>query len=888
MSESEIVTRKRRIDKSLRESGWQIVSHAKSSTVALTHHAVEEHPTANGPADYALFVNDQLLGLVEAKKLAVGAQNVLEQAKRYAKGVQNAPHNWGEYKVPFLYATNGENIFFLDVREVKNVSRQIACFHSPAALLEKMGRNDQLAHQWLQQNVTYNPRLRPYQIEAIGAIEKNLIDGRYKMMAAMATGTGKTFTVVNSVYRLLKSKKARRVLFLVDRRSLAAQAVQAFASFETPAGNKFNQEYELYSQSFRRSETDDDTFNPQVLPNDYLTAPDATKTFLYVCTIQRMAINLYGKSAVFEDEEDAGEEDADKLPIPIHAFDVIIADECHRGYTSGETNVWRNVLNHFDAVKIGLTATPAAHTLAFFGEPVYKYSVTQAIKEGYLVDYEPVIIRSNVLMQGAFLHEGEQVGVVDTETGHETIDQLEDERSFETTEIERKITAPDTNRKIIQEIAKYALDFEKQYGRFPKTLIFAANDIDHVSHADRVVELCKEVFNRGDDFVKKITGSRNVDRPLQRIREFRNRPETRIVVTVDMLSTGVDIPALEYIVFLRPVKSRILWEQMLGRGTRRCDDINKQFFTVFDCFGGTLLEYFRGASNFKIDPPKANAVTIDELIHNIYQNTDRDYNVKRLVKRLGHIAQTMNGEARDAFAKFIPHGDMEGFAAALPGKIKAAFTETMQLLRNKDFRDLLHNYPRAKDSFWVGYEVQDEVTSQPVFEANGVYYRPQDYLDAFTAFARTHSSQVEALKILLERPQEWNPQVLNELRQWLAQNNFPEKELQKAHRLVYHKQLADIISMVKHAIRQEEAVLEASERVNKAIDRVFAGRTLNPEQAQWVEYLRGHLVQNLTIESADLQYLPVFEQRGGLARFRKVFGEASSEIIGQLNAEIAA
>jgi type I restriction enzyme R subunit len=286
-----------------------------------------------------------------------------------------------------------------------------------------------------------------------------------------------------------------------------------------------------------------------------------------------MAINLYGRAGVFEHEEEETDEGIEKVTIPSHAFDLIIADECHRGYTSRETNIWRNVLNHFDAVKLGLTATPASHTVAYFGKPIFSYPLQRAIEEGYLVDYDAVAISSEVLMNGAFLKEGEQVGMIDTQTGREQIDQLEDERVFTSTEIEEKITAPDTNRKVIEELKNYADAFERERGHFPKTLIFAANDIPLISHADRLVTICKEVFNRGDDFVAKITGSPTVDRPLQKIKEFRNRPTPRIVVTVDMLSTGVDIPALEYIVFLRPVKSRILWEQMLGRGTRKCDEI---------------------------------------------------------------------------------------------------------------------------------------------------------------------------------------------------------------------------------------------------------------------------------------------------------------------------
>ncbi|MEI2760386.1 MAG: DEAD/DEAH box helicase family protein [Bacteroidia bacterium] len=669
--ESEKITRKKRIDQQLIAAGWHIIPYSEGMDLSiLTNHAIEELQTKNGPADYALVVNGNLLGVVEAKKLEVGAANVLEQAKRYSKGADKTIGEWNQYRVPFLYSSNGELIYYLDVRDNKNLSRQIYSFHKPEAMETLFNAKRDTALQWLKVRPINTPGLRPYQKEAIQAFENNLEDGKRLMLLAMATGTGKTFTTVNLVYRMLASGYAKRILFLVDRKSLAAQAVTAFASFDTPRNIKFKDEYELYSQRFKKEDFEGEAYDPTVLPNSYLTNPDGTKTFLYVCTIQRMAINLYGKAGAFGEDEDlsaeqagSGDDDAETLSIPSHAFDLIIADECHRGYTSKETNVWRNVLNHFDAVKVGLTATPASHTVAYFGKPIFNYPLQQAIDEGFLVDYDAVAINSEVLMNGAFLKEGEQVGMIDTETGREQIDQLEDEREFTSTEIEEKITAPDTNQKIIEELKKYTDEWEQRTGRFPKTLIFASNDIPMISHADRLVSICKQVFNQGDDFVAKITGSPTVDRPLKKIKEFRNRPNPKIVVTVDMLSTGVDIPSLEYIVFLRPVKSRILWEQMLGRGTRKCDDIGKTHFVIFDCFNGTLIKYFKDASyNFKIDPPGTDTITIKELIEKIYNNEDRRANAKRLAKRLHRIEKDMSGNARDKFKTYIPDGDMGKFA----------------------------------------------------------------------------------------------------------------------------------------------------------------------------------------------------------------------------------
>jgi len=486
--ELEWKTRKDRVDRKLTSlhPAWAIVKYRPDlDTASLPCHAVEEYPTQSGPADYALFVKGRLLGIIEAKKVKVGPANVLEQAKRYARGASDGPGSWLGFRVPFLYATNGEVIHFLDVRNARNLSRRIGQFHTADALEEMFGR--QVGFEWFQANPVAIEKLRPYQKKAIEAVEAALAGGRRAMLVAMATGTGKTFMTVAQIYRLLESKAVRRALFLVDRRALAAQAVREFAAFTTPKGLKFDQEYDVFSQRFRREDFDDDKpYNPKVLPGSYLTAPQASHTFVYVSTIQRMAINLFGWEGAFGQsagDPDYEDEDTGRLDIPIHAFDVVIADECHRGYTSRDAATWRAVVDHFDAVKIGLTATPAAHTLSLFYEVAYRYTTDEAMADGWLVDYDAIKINSKVRMNGAFLKEGEQVGIVDTETGREVFDQLEDEREFSSARIERDITAPDSNRKIIREIARYAEEHEKETGRFPKTLIFAVNDLPHTSHA---------------------------------------------------------------------------------------------------------------------------------------------------------------------------------------------------------------------------------------------------------------------------------------------------------------------------------------------------------------------------------------------------------------------
>ncbi len=890
--ENESITRSKRIDPRLTAAGWQVVPFTGADRAGeLTATAVEEWPTSAGPADYALCDSGAVRGVVEAKKLTVGTQGVLTQAERYSRGASQQPTYQDDFGVPFLYSTNGEQIYFHDVRRPANRSRTLAAFHTPTALREMLTRDADAELAALQQ-IPVNQRLRPYQVEANQSIEQAIADGKRKMLVTMATGTGKTLMTVNEVYRLMKSGVARRVLFLVDRRVLAAQTVREFASLEAEPGLKFNKIYSVYSQAFKREDFgEDEAFDPNVLPNALLTAPKLGDAFVYVATIQRMSMNLFGGERALRIDDEEIDADVSQLDIPIHAFDLIVADECHRGYSGRERAVWRDTLDHFDAIEVGLTATPAAHTVAYFENVAYRYEYERAVREGFLVDYDVVNVRSDVRINGVFLKEGEQIDQVDPETGTKQLDLLEDERAFDATEVERKVTAPDSNRKILMELKRYTDEFEAEHGRFPKTLIFAANDLPHVSHADQLVDMARDIFGQGEDFATKITG--RVDRPLQRIREFRNRPKPKIAVTVDLLTTGVDIPDLEFLVFLRPVKSRILFEQMLGRGTRLGGDQapEKVRFAVFDCFDGSLLAYFKNTTGITAEPAESDNKSMAKIIGEIWQNKDRDYNARRLVKRLQRIAKSMSGEAYEAFARFIPDGDVGDWATKLPSLIRASFQNTMNILRDEDFQELLEDYPRGRRSFVVATTAVDEVSSEWLIRGTaGREYKPEDYLTAFTDFVRSQAEQVDAISVLLSRPKAWSPEVLNELRDVLARapEHFTEANLERAFRLKYSKALVDIISMVKRAAVDGSLLLTAQERVEAAIVKVTAGRQLTEDQQRWLSYIEQHLVQNLSIDRNDFDLIPILSSRGGWRRADIVFHHDLNVMVEQLNEELVA
>lgn len=831
------------------------------------------------------------MGIIEAKRVAIDAHNALEQAKRYSLGCSNTIGEWNAFRVPFIYSSNGVKTWFADIRGATYSAREISGFHSPEALLDMFNQSVGESYNWFQLNPIEFEKIRYYQSEAIQAIENNISAGKRMLMLAMATGTGKTFTAVAMVYRLLKSGLAKRVLFLVDRRALAAQAAVAFNSFETPSRYKFSKEYEIYSQRFQSEDFEEsDKFDVSVLPNSHLTKPDPAKSFIYICTTQRMAMNLFGRENSFIQGDDPDiDDEAVRLEIANNAFDVIIADECHRGYTPRDEGIWRATINHFDAIKIGLTATPAAHTTAIFGQPVYRYSYEQAVLDGFLVDYEAVRINSNVRINGIFLEEGEKIGLKDTETGQEKIDALEDVREFDASEIEHNITSLDSNRKILTEVFGYALEHEKRTGRFPKTLIFAVNDIQHISHSDQLVRTARQILNRGDDFVQKITGNPNVDKPLEKIRRFRNRPEPSVVVTVDMLSTGVDIPALEFIVFLRPVKSRILWTQMLGRGTRKCPEINKEYFTIFDCFDGTLIQYFKDTSDFIIEvPEEGHTVTIKEIIENIWNNIEPEYNKNRLIKRLRRIAETMSAKAREAFEAYIPDGDVKGFADNLKKMLKDDFINTMRTLRNPKFQDLLINYDRARKPFYIDYAERDSVSSEYMFRIGNEQMKPEDYLDAFAEFVKQNKDKIEALSILLNNPHKWSYDALTELRNELKRNSFDEEKVQKAHEKSGHKAMVDIISMIRHAEDQIYPLYTARERVERVIGEMIRTHSFNSDQLQWLAFIKAHLIENLTLDKQDFIRVPVFDLRGGLKKAREVFGPLLDDLIADINLRITA
>lgn len=512
------------IDEQLKRAGWADLDEEDRDTGFK-----REYPTKSGPVDYALLLAGEVIGVVEAKEEEKDAYAALTQAKRYAEDISTG-RNYGRFGVPFVFTANSEEVWFQDVRPEAPRERKLRNFHRPDGLDMFLNTEYDAAKEWLENTpiTDSDPNLWDNQREAIESIEEGLADNKRRMLVQMATGTGKTRMACAETYRLLKSGYANRVLFLVDRNNLGRQAESAFKNYDVGPAMKMSDVYII------------DRVENGVFPEN---------ADIVVSTLQSMYSLL---------------EDHDEIDIPQDAFDFVISDESHRSIYGD----WRVVLNHFDALQLGLTATPATHTLSYFNENwVYKYGYWEAVDDGHVVPYETYRIQTGITMEGLY-YEGEE---------------------YDPGDLENKITVPSTNRTIAEE-------FRKNSGEDEKTLVFAKND----QHAIQLEKIFREVYSDKDDrYVKKITYT--TDQPDDWVRRFRNQKYPKIAVTVDMISTGVDVKPIENIIFVRPTRSAVLYNQMIGRGTRTCDEIGKERFTIYDCIG--IVDYFSESPPFNTYRP---------------------------------------------------------------------------------------------------------------------------------------------------------------------------------------------------------------------------------------------------------------------------------------------
>lgn len=872
------------IDYQLRSAGWQ------ANTVSLRYaqgarpekgasKAIAEWPTETGPADYALFAGLEFIGFIEAKKMGRDVLSDLTQGKRYARGPQldgearylGGP--WGDYKVPFLFSTNGRpyleqlkeksGIWFLDLRDPANHPRPLQGWYSAEELQALLEQDIAAAHAKLTQEPMDYLGLRDYQKKAICHVETALDAGQNKLLVAMATGTGKTRVAVGLIYRLIKSGRFRRILFVVDRNALGSQAGDNFKETRLEELKTFDQIYDL-------KEVD-------------ATGIEST-TKVRIATVQALMHAIMYPS-------DPGE-------IPsVGQYDCIIVDEAHRGYTldrelgdeellyrdqNDYLSKFKRVINHFDAVKIGLTATPAPHTMDIFSRPVYTYTYREAVVDGWLVDHEPPHqLVTRLSKEGIKWAKGDTIPVYDPATGQITnIEDIPDEVKIEIDHFNKLVLTENFNRAVAKELVNYLNPDSEE-----KTLIFAATD----DHADTVVRVLKEEYEAAgiplsDDAIAKITGS--IDRPDGAIRQFKNERLPNIAVTVDLLTTGIDVPEICNLVFIRRIRSRILFEQMLGRGTRRCDRIAKDHFNIYDAV--SLYEALEPVSSMKAvaaDPTQTLDQLFDELDHLTENNASAQSlkgQVEQILAKLQRLIKRMDEDDLGEFKTLAGGLSLQEFIASLkkddPEGCRQKLAARRHLLVFLD-----ENRHRPKKQLISHHD--DELLSHT--RGYGNAEKPEDYLNAFKEFIITNMNKVPALAVVCQRPKELTRQTLKELRLALDQAGFTERNLQVAWKDWKNEDIAaDIISFIRRQALGDPLVSH-EERIKKAMTHIYALRPWTAMQRQWLERIEKQLITQTILDREDFDR-GAFAEHGGFSRLNKIFQGNFQEILDEINTSLYA
>lgn len=860
------------IDLQLNEAGWQADSeNLRFSKGARpepnTFKAIAEWPTASGPADYVLFDGLTPVAAIEAKKKAKDVYGAIDQAKRYARDFHHADvcecagEGWGDYKLPLVFATNGRpylkqleqksGIWFMDVRRADNQRRVLQGWYTPQGLRAYLKQDHDHAEQRLDEmGFQFDFHLRPYQREAIEAVETAIKAGRQNSLVAMATGTGKTKTCIALIYRLLKAERFRRVLFLVDRSALGEQAANAFN--ETRMENM-----QTFADSFGIKELAD-------------KAPD-DDTMVHIATVQGMT-----KRILYSDD------------IPsVDQYDCIVVDECHRGYLLdrelSDTELmfrdqrdyiskYRQVIEYFDAVKVGLTATPALHTVDIFGTPVYTYSYPEAVIDGYLVDHLPPIrIKTKLSEQGIHYGVGEEIQVYTTGQEQLQIFNTPDELDFDVAQFNRQVLNDNFNR----EVCRYLAGVLDPYGS-EKTLIFCATD----SHADTVVRLLKEQYlEQGgvdDDAIAKITGQS--DKPLDLIRHYKNDRWPNIAVTVDLLTTGIDVPPICNLVFLRRVNSRILYEQMLGRATRRCDDIGKEAFRIYDAVD--LYDSLQQVNTMKpvvADP----TITFSKLVEEMRQSGAPELQQlarNQFLAKLNSKHRHLSAENLHAFETITGKSPQE-FVQELKAMTLAQVAEWFT--NNPALGELLDAKGGGTPRPVVVSGHDDEFTG--VEHGYGTGQKPEDYLKAFEKFIKDNSNRLPALEVVITRPWELTRRDLKALAVELERHHFREQDLKTAwHELTNEEIAARIIGFIRQAAIGE-ALLPWETRVDRALALILALQSWNTPQKNWLQAIAKQMKAATIVDRQALDEGVLRSELGGLKRADKLFEGRIEDVLEQFN-----
>jgi type I restriction enzyme R subunit len=915
------------IDRLLAAAGWRVCDLAAANIHAARGVAIREFPLESGFgfADYLLYVDGKAAGVIEAKKQGATLSGVEFQSARYAAGLPASLPAWRR-PLPFLYESTGIETHFTQGLDPEPRARPTFAFHRPEMLADWLNygsvRPEPVEGQAVQAPpTTFLARMRqmpvliedglwPAQVKAVRNLEASLAANKPRALIQMATGSGKTFTSISFIYRLIKFAGARRVLFLVDRGNLGRQTKKEFDQYLSPYNNfKFGEEYIV----------------------QHLTINNLDKSArVVICTIQRMYSMLKGRDLPEEEDEHSAEGVeslfADAPPIeynpaiPIESFDIVVTDEAHRSIYK----LWRQVLDYFDAYLIGLTATPNKQTFGFFNQNlVMEYGHEQAVADGVNVNYDVYRIRTEVTEAGSKVEAGYWVQVMERDTRRRSDWQLDEDFDYDPAELDRAVQTPDQIRTVVRAFRdRWQAEMFPSRTELPKTLVFAKDD----NHAEAIVQIIREEFGRGNEFAQKITYRSTGDSPENLIRAFRSSYYPRIAVTVDMVATGTDIKPVEIVVFLRSVKSRSFFEQMKGRGVRiieRADlravnpgeHVVKDHFVIVDAVG--VCERDKTDSR-PMDTKKA--VPFDKLLQAVALGNVEPEVLSSVAARLARLERDLGDADKAKIIEASGGHDLRSLARGIVEALKAGAGDTanataseamiraVKPLADPALRILLLKLRQQAD------QIIDIVTQDTLIEAGfsaAATERAKSLVQTFEAFIAEHRDEITALQILYNRPVKAPlkfedikaladtlhapPYLLTESALWQAYTTLDKTKVGGGGTA---RILTDLVSLVRFAMHQENELVPYPERVAANFKAWLAQTTrhsresgnpepFTPEQQHWLEMIRDHIAANLGIQIDDFEYAP-FNTEGGLGRVHQLFGEQLPKVIEELNRELVA
>jgi len=913
------------IDRQLRDCGWIIQNKKQVNLTASLGVAVREYQTDIGPADYVLFVAGKPVGVIEAKKEEEGVRLTTheDQSKDYAnsklKYLNNAP-------LPFVYESTGELTRFTDYRDPKPRSRPVFSFYRPETFQEWLKRSNSLRRRVSDLPALQTNGLRGCQIKAINKLEDSFRRNQPKALIQMATGSGKTFTAITAIYRLLTYAKAKRVLFLVDTKNLGEQAEQEFMAYVPNDDNrKFS---ELYGVHRLKS-----SFIP-------------TDNQIYISTIQR----LY--SILKEEELDEKAEEINpgeirwerRQPVPVgynsklppEFFDFVVIDECHRSIY----NLWKQVLDYFDAFLIGLTATPDNRTFGFFNQNIVsEYTHEEAVTDGVNVGSDVYLIETEITKKGAIIWKGQYVDHREKLTRKKRWEQLDEDVVYSQMELDDKVVNPNQIRTIVRTFKEHLPEMfpdrtnEKGEFEVPKTLIFAKTD----SHADDIIQIVREEFGEENRFCKKITYNNKIEDPKNVLAQFRNDYHPRIAVTVDMIATGTDVKPLECLLFMRDVKSRNYFEQMKGRGTRiiNLDDLKKvtpsakltkDHYVIVDAVGVTkslktdsrplekkpgvplkdlLAAITVGARDEDLFTSLANRLTRLEK-----QLTDKEKstfvakaNSKTITQVVKELLNAYNPDTLEDLRLKVEQENTDAAPIEKEEKLKtltAALQNQAAGTFNGELNDYIENVRKTHEQI-IDLVNPDKVTAAGWEKDNKE--KAQEVVRTFTDWITRHKDEITALQIFYGQPyrrRELTFKMIKELVDTIVSDKptLAPLNVWRAYELlesVSGQPKNELVALVS-LIRKVTGIDATLTSYDKTVDRNFqnwvfkkqAGTLkFTEEQMQWLRMLKDHIAASISVAADDLDYTP-FDARGGKGKMWRLFGNEAENIINELNEALAA